>query len=188
MIGALLAGGAGNRMGDRPKVAVALAGRPLAARPLEVLASVCGTVAVVCKADTDLAALPHGIERWDEPAEPRHPLAGIAYAVERARGEVLVCAADMPFVDAAVCRSLIEVAKQEPDARAVVAEAGGRLEPLLAVYRPAALTALRAASDDARATVVAEGLSPVRLPVRADAVRSVNTPEELAAANAELAG
>jgi len=69
-----------------------------------------------------------------------------------------------------------------------VAEAGGRLEPLLGVYRPAALAALRAAAADARLTVVVEGLGPVRVPVLAGAARSVNTPEQLAAAEAELAG
>ena len=56
------------------------------------------------------------------------------------------------------------------------------------MYRPSALAALRAAAADARLTDVVEGLEPVRVPVSADAVRSVNTPEELAAAEAELAG
>ena len=41
---------------------------------------------------------------------------------------------------------------------------------------------------DARLTDVVEGLEPVRVAVSAGAVRSVNTPEELAAAEAELAG
>ena len=175
-------------MGGESKAAVGLAGGPLIARPLEAMAAVCDRVAVVCKPDTELPSLLPGVERWDEPAEPHHPLAGIAFAVERAGGQVLVCAGDMPFVTAALFESVKEAARGEPGAGAVVAEAGGRLEPLLGVYRPRALAALRAASGDARLTVVVEGLEPVRVPVPADAVRSVNTPEELAAAEAELAG
>jgi molybdopterin-guanine dinucleotide biosynthesis protein A len=128
------------------------------------------------------------VERWDEPAGRRHPLAGLTFALERSGSEVLVCAVDMPFVDAPLLEAVKEAALGDPSARAAVAEAGGRLEPLLAIYRLAALAALRAAADDARLTTVVEALEPVRVPVSVDAVRSVNTPEQLAAAEAELAG
>lgn len=188
MIGVVLAGGRARRMGGESKAGVGLAGGPLIARPLEAMAAVCDRVAVVCKPDTELPLLGSGAERWDEPAEPHHPLAGLAFALERAGEEVLACAGDMPFVDAALFEAVKEVAAGAPDALAVVAEAGGRLEPLLGVYRPSALAALRTAAEDARLTVVVERLEPVRVPVPADTVRSVNTPEELAAAEAELAG
>ncbi len=56
------------------------------------------------------------------------------------------------------------------------------------VYRPSALGLMRAAAGDARLTVVVEGLDPVRVPVPAGTVRSVNTPHQLAEAEAELAG
>lgn len=188
MIGVVLAGGRARRMGGESKAAVGLAGRPLVVRPLAAMAAVCDRVAVVCKPDTVLPSLGPGVERWDEPIEPQHPLAGLAFALQRAGSDVLVCAADMPFVDAPLFEAVKEAARNAPDARAVVAESGGRLEPLLGVYRPSALAALRAAGEDVRLTVVVEGLEPVRVPVPADAVRSVNTPEELTAAEAELAG
>ncbi len=187
MIGVVLAGGQARRMGGS-KAALPLAGQPLIAWPLEAMAAVCGRVAVVCKPSTRLPSLAPGVERWNEPADLQHPLAGLAFALERAGSEVLVCAGDMPFVDAALFGTVREAARGEPGAGAVVAEAGGRLEPLLGVYRPTVLPALRASGGDARLTVVVEGLHPVRVPVFAEAVRSVNTPEQLAAAEAELAG
>ena len=188
MIGVVLAGGHARRMGGS-KATLSLAGRPLIAWPLEALAATaCDRLVVVCKPATVLPSLGSEVERWDEPAEPLHPVTGLAFALERAAGEVLVCAADMPFVDRAVFEAVKEAARGEPGASAVVAEAGGRLEPLLGVYRPSALGLMRAAAGDARLTVVVEGLDPVRVPVPAGTVRSVNTPHQLAEAEAELAG
>ena len=190
MVGVVLAGGAGSRMASLglAKPAAPIAGRPMIEWPLRAVQAVCEPVAVVCKASTELPPLPEAVERWEEPDEPRHPLTGIVFALERAGADVLVCAADMPFVGLEEFEAVKEAARREPDVGAVVAEAGGRLEPALGIYRPSALGALRAAPEDARFTVVVEGLEPVRVPVPAGAVRSVNTPDELAAAEAELAG
>lgn len=183
MIGAILAGGAGSRIGGG-KPARVLAGRPLAAYPAEALAEVCDAVAAVCKPDTDLPLLP-GVERWDEPDEPQHPLTGIVTALERAGEPVLVCAADMPFVTADACRTLIAGAGAG-DAVAAVAVAGGVLQPVLGVYAPAALEHLRAAAPDAPLTATVEALHPARVALPPPLVRGVDTPEELAAAEAEL--
>lgn len=167
------------------KAAATLVGRPLIARPLEALAAVCAPVAVVCKRSTRLPELPGGVERWDEPDEPRHPLTGIVHALERAGAPVLVCAADMPFVDSATCGRLIAVALG--DSAAVVASGeDGRLQPVLAVYGPAALDGLRAADPDAPLTATVEGLRPTRVVLPAELLESVNTPEELAEAEARL--
>ncbi|MDQ3935619.1 MAG: NTP transferase domain-containing protein, partial [Actinomycetota bacterium] len=106
MIGAILAGGRGRRMGGG-KPGRELAGRPLVAWPAEAVSEVCSRVVVVAKAETELPALP-GVERWDEPGGDHHPARGIAYALERAGEPVLVCAADMPFVTGEVCRGLAE--------------------------------------------------------------------------------
>lgn len=187
MIGALLAGGAGSRLADRRgKPGALLAGRPLAAWPAAALAAVCERVAVVCKPDTELPDLP-GVERWDEPAEPRHPRTGIVHALERASGPVLVCAADMPFVTADALTSLLTAAGSG-GAPAAVAVADGRLQPVLGVYAPAALDVLLAADTGAPLTATVEELSPVRVALPPALVRSVNTPEDLAAAAVELAG
>jgi molybdenum cofactor guanylyltransferase len=178
VVGAILAGGAGRRMGGQ-KAARLLAGRPLVAHPAAALGAVCDRVVVVCKSGTELPPGPW--EVWDgEPDEPRHPAAGIAWALERAEEGVLVCAADMPFVTADACRTLLQMASQ--GATAVVATADGVLQPTFGLYAPAALDALRLAPADAPLTATVEALDPARVALPAAVVRSVNTPEELAEA------
>ena len=183
MIGVVLAGGEGRRLGGGSKAGAQLAGRALVEYPLEALAEVCGRVAVVCKRDTQLPSLP-GAERWDEPDEPRHPLTGIVHALETADAPVLVCAADMPFVTADACRTLLQGAGGSP---AVVATAAGVLQPTFGLYAPAALDVLRAAPPDAALTRTVEALGPARVALPPSLVRSVNTPEQLADAEALLA-
>lgn len=196
VVGVLLAGGAGSRLlgggGVRAssKAAAELAGRPLAAYPLAALAAVCDRVAVVCKRDTELPPLA-GAERWDEPDEPRHPLVGIVHALERAGAPVLVCAADMPSVTPDALRSLLTSASAATaGARvapsAIVATTDGVLQPTLGLYLPWALATLLAAPPDEPLTRAVEALAPVRVALPARVTRSVNTPEDLYAAEALL--
>ena len=175
MVGVVLAGGAGRRMGG-DKGARLLRGRPLASYPAAALAAVCERVAIVGPGP----ALP-GVELWDdEPPEPRHPRTGILHALRRASGPILICAADMPFVTP---EALQELANAGHDA---VAVSGGRLQPVLALYSMAALPVFRAAEPDEPLTRTVERLDPIRVPVP-DA-RSIDTPAQLAAAEAELRG
>jgi molybdopterin-guanine dinucleotide biosynthesis protein A len=183
VIGAVLAGGEGSRFRGASKPAALLAGRPLIAYPVEALSAVCSRVAVVCKRTTSLPALV-GVERWEEPDEPRHPVAGIVHALTCAGVPVLVCAADMPFVTADACRTLLEARAK---GLAVLAASDGVLQPVFGVYAPQALDALRAAPPNARLTDTVEELRPARVAFPARLVRSVNTPEELAEAERLLA-
>jgi molybdopterin-guanine dinucleotide biosynthesis protein A len=172
--GAILAGGAGKRMGGVSKAMLELDGRPLARHVADVLAEVCEDVAVVCKPDTELPAL-DGVERWDEPPEPRHPVVGILHALKRAGGAVLVCAVDMPWVTADACRSLIEAA---PGGMAAVAVADGTLCPVLGVYAPGAAEALRGAPDDEPLRETVERVDLVRVALPPALLRSVNRPDD----------
>jgi molybdopterin-guanine dinucleotide biosynthesis protein A len=149
------------------------------------LSQACARVAVVCKRDTALPPLAPGVERWDEPDEPRHPAAGVVHALERLDETVLVCAADMPFVTQGVCRQLADAAAKAPQAAAVVAEAAGWLQPTFAVYRPGAVEALRASGNSQLRRLV-QSLGPLRVSVPAGSMRSVDTPQALAAAEREL--
>lgn len=168
----------------RRKPSAELGGRPLMSWPLAAVAVACDRVVVVCKSSTPLPEL-DGLERWDEPDEPRHPLAGVVHALERAAGPVLVCAADMPFVTPDACRSLLTAAGSG-GAPAAVAVADGVLQPVFGVYAPAALGVLRSAPPDAPLTATVEELDPVRVALPPALVRSVDTPEQLAQAEAEL--
>jgi molybdopterin-guanine dinucleotide biosynthesis protein A len=181
--GVVLAGGLGSRMGGGSKPAALLDGRPLLDRPVEALGVLCELVAVVCKRHTELPVLAPGVVRWDEPDEPRHPLTGIVHALERAGEPVVVCGADMPFVEPGTLRALWSRLENRP---AVVGRAGGRVQPLLAVYATHALEALRGAEPGARLTDAVGALDPVVVEVPAREATSVDTPEALRRAQASL--
>ena len=181
MIGCILAGGLGRRLGA-PKATVDLGGRPLISYPLAALEAVCERVVVVGKRDTELPDL--DAERWDEPDDPRHPVAGSTHALERAGGTILVCGADMPFVTPAACGLIAD--ELRPGMKAAVAFSGGRLQPLLAAYAPEALEVLRLAPDDEPLTRTVESLMPITVDLDARTVFNVNTPEDLAEAERRL--
>ncbi|HEX6714559.1 MAG TPA: molybdenum cofactor guanylyltransferase [Thermoleophilaceae bacterium] len=180
MIGVVLAGGLGRRMAA-PKAITTLAGRPLIAYPLDALGAVTDRVVVVAKRDTEL---PLGVERWDEPDDPRHPIAGITHALERGGGSILVCAADMPFVSSDVLRLIS--AELRPGLKAAAAFSEGRLQPLLAAYAPEALELLREAVPDEPLRRTVESLMPVLVDVELDVVFNVNTPGDLEEAERRL--
>jgi len=173
--GAILAGGAGTRLGGVSKALIELDGRPLAAHVADVLAQTCERVAFVCKPDTELPDL-EGVERWDEPVEPRHPLTGIVHALEHGDGPVLVCAVDMPWVTPDACRSLLDAA---PGAVAAVAVGKGEMCPVFAVYAPDALETLKAAPPDAPLRETVATLDPARVALAPALLHSVNEPADL---------
>ena len=181
----MLAGGLARRMGGPSKPGVVVQGRAMIEWPLEALAAVCDRLAVVCKADTALPELPAGVQRWDEPETPRHPLTGIVHALERADGPVLVCAADMPFVTPGTLRA---VQAGGGDAAAAVGRAGGHLQPLLALYTPTCLDVLRGAGEDAPLTGTVRLLAPAVVDVPERDAISIDTPEGVRRAERLLGG
>ncbi|MGH7641498.1 MAG: molybdenum cofactor guanylyltransferase [Candidatus Dormibacteria bacterium] len=137
----ILAGGRSTRMGsDKP-------GQPFpgpADPPL--IRWVAGTVAEVAGPPTIAGPRDYGTG-WplvpDEPGLPG-PVGGlVAGLAANASPLVLVLAADLPFASAHLARKLAEIAERDPDCQAVVPERDGQLEPLFAVYRREANSALR---------------------------------------------
>jgi molybdopterin-guanine dinucleotide biosynthesis protein A len=172
-------------MGGR-KATLALAGRPLLEHVLAALRPVAPETVVIAKRDTVLPPLGAGVRLWVEPDEPRHPLTGIVHALRITGGRpVLVCATDMPLVTGEVFERLLSAPRG--DACAVVPRARGRLQPVCALYLPAALPALVGFAPDARATdvVAALGIEEVDFG-ESDAFLSVNTPADLEQAEALL--
>ncbi len=185
-IGAILAGGAGLRIGG-DKAIVELQGRPLICYPLEAARQALKDVAIIAKADTQLPTL-SGVTVWIEPALPRHPLVGITQALALADGRpVVTCAADLPFVTPELFRRL---ARANPGrAPAVIACARGAMQPLLGCYQPMALDLLspeaRAARRPLQETIAA--IDPVLLEVDdPEELFNVNSPDDLLMAAALL--
>ena len=186
-LAAVLAGGRSRRMGA-PKALALLGGEPLLSRVLATVAAAGLDAVVVAKPGS---ALPPGlgVPVWEEPEEPVHPLTGLVAALERAGGRaVLALACDMPFVAPGLLTRLAAL-----DAVAACVRAGGRLEPFPGRYAAAALPVLRAAlarqgsvrgALEALGPVVVEETELAALGDPATLLTSLNTPEQLAAAEA----
>jgi molybdopterin-guanine dinucleotide biosynthesis protein A len=184
----ILAGGRGRRIGGA-KATVELCGRPLIEYPIRALRAALGEVAIMAKADTALPSLT-GVAVWIEPTAASHPLLGIVHALHLAEGRpVLVCAADMPFVTAAL---VARIAATDPGgAPAVVPVCDGQLQPLLALYMPAAAATLSPGVLDTTAPLrqAVAGLEPRLIEIDDWAeFFNVNTPEDLLHASALLRG
>ena len=182
-IGAVIAGGAGRRIGGS-KALTALAGRPLISYPLAALRAVLDEVVVVAKASTLLPELEETL--WIEPEEPQHPLLGIVEALRRAGGRpVLIAACDMPLLDEATVRML--AAADPQGAPAVIAADERGLQPLLGCYQPDALPRLvgnLAAARPLRELV--EELEPRIVHVPSERLFNVNSAADLEYAEALL--
>ena len=145
----VLAGGASRRMG-RDKAALPVKGATLAARAAQLLLGVCPRVVIADRGRglvSDLPCLPDG--------PGAGPAAGILGAALAWPGHpLLVLACDLPGVTAALLQELQALARRRLPAAGngnapaaadwVVPRWERGLEPLCALYRPAALAALAA--------------------------------------------
>lgn len=169
-LAAVLAGGAGHRLGGA-KATVELAGNPLIAYPVAAALAAGLETVVVAKPGSPLPGL--ACPRWDEPAEPRHPLCGIVAALERAGGQpVLALACDAPFLTAPLLAWLAVYPER------VALELDGSSQPLPGRYLPDDLPALAgalASGEPLRRTV--EALHP-RM-IGADSLRRFGDPARL---------
>jgi len=198
-VGVILAGGRGRRLGGA-KATILLAGRPLLAHPLAAMhAALAGAgrepgdgpvMAVVAKPGTPLPAL-GAVALWTEPREPSHPLVGLIRALEGAAGRaVLVCPVDLPFITPGTLRRL--ATSPSEGAPALLAAHDEIAQPLLGRWEPAALAGLRSALRDGAGDplppmrTVARRLGTRLLEIDADELENVNTPQDLARAQARL--
>jgi molybdenum cofactor guanylyltransferase len=185
----ILAGGKSTRMGT-DKAFVTLDGRTLLARALESARSVTANVRIVGDAAKFGAFAPV----VEDVFPGCGPLGGIHTALKASLLELnLMLAVDLPFVSFALLQYLIAQARNAPDATVTIAQAGGRWQPLCAVYRrefaDVAEKALRAGRykidalfDQVRMQVIGEEeLESAGFSSRM--FRNVNTPEELADAH-----
>ena len=185
-VGAVLAGGAGERLGE-PKPLADLGGRPLIEHAVSSVVAAGLEPLIVAKPSSSLPEISGtGIlaRIVREPESPRHPLLGIVTALREAGDRpAIVLACDLPFVPPRLLAWLAE--QPEP---LIVCEAGGRLHPLVGRYRPSLRGELAAAlerGDSVQDAVL--GLDP-RIAGAAELSRfgaperilfNVNTPQDL---------
>ncbi len=174
--GAVLCGGRSRRMGT-DKALVEVDGVAMAERVARALeAAGCAPVAFV---GGDAV----GLGRFGRPFHPDHwpgegPLGGVLTALVDLRGDVVVAACDVPFLDAPTIGSLLAAAVPGVD---VVAATTERLQPAVAWWSASARGPIEDAwRDGVRALheVVAR-LHAVAVPVEPDALRNVNAPADL---------
>ena len=186
--GAVLAGGASTRLG-RDKALIEFDGRALVSRAVDALAAAGASPVAVVGGDADrlqgfgLPVVPDG---WPG----RGPLGGVLTAFAWSPSPVVVVlACDLPFVTVeAVAAVAGELA--DPSVDAALAETTG-LEPLCGAWRvaacePSMLTAFTAGERAVHRAIAT--LRVRRVPVDHDALTNVNTPADLAAAEARRSG
>ncbi|MFB6093937.1 MAG: molybdenum cofactor guanylyltransferase [Halanaeroarchaeum sp.] len=194
----VVCGGRSERFGERDKVFADLAGRPLVTHVLDRVAPVVEEVVVNCHPDQhdrmadaiDRPATRLAVD--DRPGEG--PLAGLERGFEAANGRyALAVACDMPFVDPAFVEVLFEQASRVE--AAIPRQSGGWFQPLQAVY---AVDPLSRALEDAATRGISRPIEPARALEHVivwdvpegddgpDTLFNVNTPADLAAAEAAL--
>ena len=130
--GFVLAGGKSSRMGQ-DKALMQLGGRILLSHALELARAAAGSAQIVGSAEK-FAAFGTVVE---DIYPGQGPLAGIHAALAGTRTELnLMVAVDMPFLQPELLSYLVAQARRTT-AMVVVPVAGGRLQPLCAVYRRA---------------------------------------------------
>ncbi len=130
---AILAGGAGSRLGGRDKGLQPLAGRPLIAHVLAALRPQAGTTLIVANRHRERYAAFAPVVSDAVPGF-RGPLAGIAAALAACRSDWLLTApVDCPVPPCDLARRLWAAARAA-GARLAVAHDGTRPQPLFALY------------------------------------------------------
>jgi molybdopterin-guanine dinucleotide biosynthesis protein A len=164
----------------------------------------CNTVSVVAPADMALPDVALGrapVTRVDDPPGDTGPLGGVVAATERFTCvEAIVMGVDMPFVTAATLRVMdnyFHGFRTMPDGPvACVPAPGGVMQPMVSLLHATALPRLRHAYEAGERSVsaamamlnplVLDDLHLARLPGGVEAFMNVNTPEDLAKAEARL--
>ncbi|MEV6997320.1 NTP transferase domain-containing protein [Streptomyces sp. NPDC093982] len=131
----VLAGGAARRLGGVDKPGVRVGGRPLLDRVLAACADAHTTVVV---ADPRPTARPVTWAREDPPGGG--PVAALDAGLRHTGAEqVVVLSADLPFLDEGTVRRLLAALRTGDADGALLTDADGRDQPLVAAYRAPAL-------------------------------------------------
>ncbi|MGW2201120.1 NTP transferase domain-containing protein [Streptomyces sp. NPDC001774] len=186
----VLAGGGAKRLGGADKPGVRVGGRALLDRVLAGCRGAGRTVVVGGRRET---VRPVVWAREDPPGGG--PLAGLGAGVREVRADlVLVLSADLPFLDEDTGRRLLDALTDAPDAdAALLVDADGRDQPLVAAYRAAALrrevdllTTAHGTLSGLPLRLLTQGLRLVRVTAGPLASFDCDTWEDIATARARI--
>jgi molybdopterin-guanine dinucleotide biosynthesis protein A len=189
----LMAGGESRRMG-RDKATLTVGGEPLWRRQVRTLRDAGFGEIIVARAGRERLEEP-GLINVSDAATGCGPLGGLIAGLRQAKTRsVLVLAVDLPLMPAAFLQEMMEMAKL--DGRGVVPVIDGRFEPLAAVYVNGCLALAEECLVNQQWSMqglvercVAAGLMRTLEVGELDRgyFRNVNTPEELAEVERQLA-
>jgi molybdopterin-guanine dinucleotide biosynthesis protein A len=180
--GLLLSGGASRRM-QRDKAQLAYAGEPQLLRTWRLLEAVSERAFVSVRSeqrdDPLRASLPQIVDRYDAIG----PAAGILSAQDTYPDVAwLVLACDLPLLDEATLRKLIDARDPATDATVFASRFDDLPEPLCALWEPSIHALLRQRVDGGsycpRKALMMSRIT--LLPAPGDALDNINTPEEFA--------
>jgi molybdopterin-guanine dinucleotide biosynthesis protein A len=186
--GVIQAGGRSTRMGGAPKALIAVGGRRIVDRVLDVMRAVSDDVLLVTNTPDLYAGL--GLPMVPDVFPDHGSLGGIYSGILAAGGDVaFTVACDMPFLLPEVAR-LVTGRAQEADV--VIPQVGGQLETLHACYSKACLGPIEARLRARQLKIVGffQDVRVITIPSEAVAqfrdpevvFMNVNTPEDLARA------
>lgn len=193
VVGVVLAGGRGSRMGGVDKALVPLGGRPMIAHVIGRLGPQVGALAINAGGDParfaglGLPVLPDPVP--GQPGPLAGVLAGMRWAASQGADRVVTAATDTPFLPADLVARL-KAAAQAPIA---LAESGGWLHPTFGLW-PVTLAedlelALEAGTRKVAGWALGEGAVRVRFAAEPfDPFFNINTPDDLEKAERILAG
>jgi molybdopterin-guanine dinucleotide biosynthesis protein A len=182
----MLAGGRSARMGEW-KAALQFGPTTILAKMAAELASACEDVVIVAAPSGDLPLDSHSpITIVRDEREYQGPVGALARGLDAARRDVaFACSCDLPMLSARVALAMVAMLAQHD---AVIAEVGGVLQPLHAVYRRGCAAALRAmeARGERRLQAIAAEINTRRLSEaemreidpELTSFMNVNTPED----------
>jgi molybdopterin-guanine dinucleotide biosynthesis protein A len=190
LLGLVLAGGQSRRMGA-DKAALEIAGASLLARAVATLGQVVDDVHVSVATAQDDDPLRSEFAVITDQLEDIGPAAGLLsahmYAPESAW---LVMACDMPLLDTATLRQLVESRQPEMAATVWAAADSSGAEPLCAIYEPVTLAAFLEQVTAGGNPSPKDWLAGTRVHLldipSSDVLNSANTPEEFATMKQQL--
>lgn len=183
----IMLGGLSTRMGQ-DKALVTLGGKTLLQRAVERWSNYGGGLQLSVGSAERTVLAPEGIPSVTDVYANRGPMGGLHAGLRACKTPfLLLCAVDCPFLEREQADCLLE---EIGDADACAYALEGRPQPLFALYRRSceAVTETLLEGGDNRMIHLLERVNTVYIPTENGAVfRNLNTPEELAEAEKELA-